>query len=113
MTYPAGGPPFVYELAAQVSVTLWPETVPVGTFPPPSVFALATLDPEPHSDHDEQPAHRGSPRNSYALLTAVTSTGIVKIAPWQDLSEALLMLTAAESVNVEVAPAARSRVRPL
>src|SRR4029450_6745150 len=27
-------------------------TVPVGTFPPPSVFALAALDPEPVSDHD-------------------------------------------------------------
>src|SRR6266498_496040 len=50
---------------------------------------------------------------SYALLIAVTSTGIVKTAPWQESSEALLMLTAPESVNVEVAPAARSSVSPV
>src|SRR4029453_12257358 len=48
-----------------------------------------------------------------ALLAPVTFTGIVNTAPWQELSEALLMLIAFASVRVVVAPAATSTAGPV
>jgi hypothetical protein len=47
------------------------------------------------------------------LLTAVTVTGTVKTAPWQELSDALLIDTELGTVNVVVAPASTSRASPV
>jgi hypothetical protein len=50
---------------------------------------------------------------AYALLPPDNVTGIVKTAPWQLLSEALLMVTEPESVKAAEFDAETSSVRPV
>ena len=69
--YPPGAPPSRYALAVQLTVTLWPLTVPVGRFPDPSVFAFAVAPPDATT---RQPAAAppGNPMATAATMAIVS-----------------------------------------
>jgi len=118
----------VYELAVHETVTLWPLTEAVGALPEPSVFAFAAPEPDPAR---RQPA--AAPLvNPTATTTATGDKRCMAELPkalrvadrghvhrnreegaLAGVVRQLLIATAPESVNVEVAPAARSSLRPL